>query len=562
METWSFQVFNAAETSMQFKRRRSSNSRRRTAHFESLESRQLLATLGLGVEFFELGGTQPVNFLFVGQQYEARVIVEDIRSGLDAGEAAAGVIALPLNYSWDNNVLSMLNEPTPTNNLATDPGVDVDALLLTNDFPLQRRITDFTANAGAFDITNINAGDSDRFYNLEGVGGGALPSATSGQAIGGTGQDNVFGRVQFQVDALPTSGDTTFTINLDGAMSFADADVLRRVEGIGGAADLNFPSIDDNQTVQATINVGIVSVGGTKTENIGGTQTIPASDVTMNLDFGNDNILTGPNDQTTVTAADGTYQFGISQPGRYSIQEVLPGGRVRLSPADDKFVFDVTTAGTIQPVSPTGITTFDFVNQVVLSGSKFDDADQDGIRDTGERGIQGVTIQLDLETGDATSTLADRTTVTDANGNYQFNGVPLGTHLITEVVPAGSTQTLPSTGGYQVTVTSTDVVAESADSTDVAVDALDFGNFSQRAISLSGYVYTDSDADGSFEADEIGLPGVTITLISQATGTVTATTTTGPDGWYNFEDLPQGTYNVVETQPRGYVDATIYARYC
>ena len=74
--------------------------------------------------------------------------------------------------------------------------------------------------------------------------------------------------------------------------------------------------------------------------------------------------------------------------------------------------------------------------------------------------------------------------------------------------------------------------------------------------SISGTVFKDLDNDGSIDAGEVGLPGVTVTL----TGTdnlgapVTATTTTGPDGTYTFPGLLPGIYTVTETQPTGFAD--------
>ncbi|KFC75903.1 Mo-co oxidoreductase dimerization domain protein [Bosea sp. LC85] len=80
-----------------------------------------------------------------------------------------------------------------------------------------------------------------------------------------------------------------------------------------------------------------------------------------------------------------------------------------------------------------------------LTGTKFNDLDGDGVRDAGEPGIQGVTIFIDADK-DGVLDASERSTVTDASGNYTFFGVPLGTHQIDEVVPAGLTQT---TGAFE-----------------------------------------------------------------------------------------------------------------
>lgn len=80
-------------------------------------------------------------------------------------------------------------------------------------------------------------------------------------------------------------------------------------------------------------------------------------------------------------------------------------------------------------------------------------------------------------------------------------------------------------------------------------------------VSLSGFVYADTNVNGTFDraADgtpqEIGLPNVEIQLFSQGQAVLLQTTTTGPDGWYHFEGLPAGTYRIVEIQPAQYIDS-------
>lgn len=74
--------------------------------------------------------------------------------------------------------------------------------------------------------------------------------------------------------------------------------------------------------------------------------------------------------------------------------------------------------------------------------------------------------------------------------------------------------------------------------------------------SLAGLVYVDLNSNGSWSMGEPGINGVTVTL----TGTdgngasVNGLFTTGPDGTYIFENLPQGTYYLIESQPSGYND--------
>ena len=85
-------------------------------------------------------------------------------------------------------------------------------------------------------------------------------------------------------------------------------------------------------------------------------------------------------------------------------------------------------------------------NGVTLSGSKFNDLDGDGVKDAGEGPVAGVTIFIDANQNGSYD-VGERTTVTDANGNYSFFGVALNqTVWIDEVIPAGATQT---TGAHE-----------------------------------------------------------------------------------------------------------------
>lgn len=74
--------------------------------------------------------------------------------------------------------------------------------------------------------------------------------------------------------------------------------------------------------------------------------------------------------------------------------------------------------------------------------------------------------------------------------------------------------------------------------------------------SLSGVVYTDVNLNGLFEPEfEFGLPNVAIQLFGADPSMPLAEVTTGPDGWYHFEELPPGEYTIVEQQPADFVSA-------
>ena len=82
-----------------------------------------------------------------------------------------------------------------------------------------------------------------------------------------------------------------------------------------------------------------------------------------------------------------------------------------------------------------------------------------------------------------------------------------------------------------------------------------FANLVEKS-SLSGFVYVDVNDNGILELGELGIPNVTVTLVGVdfLGAAVNVSTTTDTDGFYLFDDLNPGTYNILETQPLEYID--------
>lgn len=79
------------------------------------------------------------------------------------------------------------------------------------------------------------------------------------------------------------------------------------------------------------------------------------------------------------------------------------------------------------------------------------------------------------------------------------------------------------------------------------------------AVAVGNYIWIDSNGNGIQDKDERGLPGATVTLtdpagaaIEDADGNPVAAQTTGEDGKYYFNNLPEGEYIVSVTPPDGY----------
>lgn len=133
----------------------------------------------------------------------------------------------------------------------------------------------------------------------------------------------------------------------------------------------------------------------------------------------------------------------------------------------------------------------------LVTGTKFNDLDGDGVRDSLEPALPNFTIYADLDENGVMNTTEPRD-VTDQAGNYALNLPTAATrYLIREVDQVGWRQTLPgpqhAPGPYSLTLDQPGEIATGRD----------FGN-TQRVL-LSGQKIDDLDADGVRDPLEPGL---------------------------------------------------------
>jgi uncharacterized repeat protein (TIGR01451 family) len=166
--------------------------------------------------------------------------------------------------------------------------------------------------------------------------------------------------------------------------------------------------------------------------------------------------------------------------------------------------------------------------------------------------IEGVTVTL---TGtDILGNPVSTTTTTNGTGAYKFEGLLPGTYTVTETQPSayvdgkdsvGTVAGTPvgSLGGFAPTVDQVKSVVLGAGENSVQ------NNFAELSpAKLSGKVI--NEATGA----PIGSVQITLTGKDDRGVDVTYTTYTAADGTYSFTGLRPGTYDVVETQPAGYID--------
>jgi len=106
-----------------------------------------------------------------------------------------------------------------------------------------------------------------------------------------------------------------------------------------------------------------------------------------------------------------------------------------------------------------------------ISGQKWNDADRNGVQDTGDLGIPGITIchytSLNSNTTGGWGGSPDDCMVTDENGIYSFTNLIPGGYWVSEKLPPGYVQTHPPEWNYFVEFITDEDIAS----------GLDFGNY-------------------------------------------------------------------------------------
>ena len=196
-----------------------------------------------------------------------------------------------------------------------------------------------------------------------------------------------------------------------------------------------------------------------------------------------------------------------------------------------------------------------------ISGTIYNDKDATWFNDSPvlDSPFEGVTVRLLDADGNPVKDAsgADITAKTAADGTYKFDRVPMGSYKV-EVVPGaakvdgtdvnlsdykqtygyGSSTTRSEAGkGTLVTPTAISLTAAAPNATKV-----DFAFV--KPASVGDFVWFDANKDGIQDADEAGVPGVTVTLTDGAgnpvidlDGNPVKAVTTDANGMYEFTNL-------------------------
>ncbi|WP_142351244.1 SdrD B-like domain-containing protein, partial [Staphylococcus saprophyticus] len=200
--------------------------------------------------------------------------------------------------------------------------------------------------------------------------------------------------------------------------------------------------------------------------------------------------------QRATTDDTGRYQFNNLQNGTYNVEFVIPNNYTP-SPSNtiDNDTIDsdgqkdgdsnvVVAKGTINNADNMTVDTgFYETPKYSLGDYVWKDTNKDGVQDSDEKGIQGVTVTLKDKNGNVL-----KTTTTDENGNYRFDNLDSGDYIVHFEKPEGLTQTTTNSDSDE---------NKDADGEEVHVTITDHDDFSID----NGYFDEDSDADADADSD-------------------------------------------------------------
>jgi hypothetical protein len=194
-----------------------------------------------------------------------------------------------------------------------------------------------------------------------------------------------------------------------------------------------------------------------------------------------------------------------------------------------------------------------------VGGRAWRDANANGLQDGDEPGLAGIVVLLFGPTDEGSARIDE--TVTGASGDYSFDGVPDGDHVVQFRLPEELGFTRRDAGDDDALDSDVDPFTGRTDPVTVAgtpADSVDAGLLAvPDALVIGGLVWEDADDDGIRDDDEMLLPGITIDLLREvpprrerrrrggrrsggggATIEVQASTQTDPLGGYAFSVQP------------------------
>ncbi|MFZ4410845.1 MAG: SdrD B-like domain-containing protein, partial [Paracraurococcus sp.] len=257
---------------------------------------------------------------------------------------------------------------------------------------------------------------------------------------------------------------------------------------------------------------------------------------------------------TTTSSATGAYSFTNVAPGTYQVKVTTPAGYVITTKdaAADTLDSDIDSNG-LTPlktyVSGDVDSSVDagFWKAASLGDKVWVDSNGNGVQDSGEAGLAGVTVNL-LQGGSVISTQT-----TGAGGAYSFTPLPPGSYSVQVVAPSGYALTLANRG-LDTADSDVDAVTGLSGAYTLAEGQADLTADAglYQPVTIGDRAFEDVNGNGIQDAGEAGVDGVTVKITNTLTGESVTQLTQG-GGLYSFTGLRPGNWQETFTAPSGWV---------
>jgi hypothetical protein len=295
---------------------------------------------------------------------------------------------------------------------------------------------------------------------------------------------------------------------------------------------------------------------------------------------------------SATTNSNGNYTVTAPVPGNYRIRVVLPGAGYTFTlmdqGGDNQLDSDINPSGadagftdifnlasnvistTIMdagirppPGSPTPTRTPTPIN---IGNFVWNDLDGDGIQDTGEPGLNGITVQL----WNAAKTQLIDSAVTNASGIYAVTAPVPGDYRIRVVLPgAGYIFTLKDQGGDDLKDSDINWIGSDTGFSDIfnlasnviSITTKDAGirpppgsptpTRTPTPINIGNFVWNDLNGNGIQDSGEPGLNGITVQLWNAAKTQLIDSAVTSASGIYALTAPLPGDYRIRVLAPTG-----------
>ncbi len=240
---------------------------------------------------------------------------------------------------------------------------------------------------------------------------------------------------------------------------------------------------------------------------------------------------------TTKSDVNGQYMFVLSEPGTYYFKVDTPAGYKITKPnnlsAGEEYDSDLKLDGTTDKSfvdSNEGYHDFGFIALSSVSGNVYRDIDSNGSYNNSDRNLKDQPVELYNEKNELVAS-----TMTDAAGNYKFDGLVPGDYQIrfNQLTTAGY-WTVEADGKLQINNLNKTAMREVKIGYDVDITDEDAGY--ENNSTIAGYTYEDMNGNGQFNnLNDKMLENTPVALVDVTENKQIATTSTDSNGYYEFK---------------------------